>query len=144
MMKKTYDDFGNITSTTSHGNGDFYHTDWGLEPRFTATVLLDEVSSIKAGYNRNYQYLHLLSNSTSGNPTDLWIPSSRLVKPEISDQVSVGYFRNFLDNKLEISAEAYYKDLRNQVDYKDGAETLLNPDIEAELALEKDDLMGWS
>lgn len=130
---KTYNALDEVTATTAYGKGDFYHTYFGFEPRASATLLLDPKSSLKASYNRLYQYLHLLSNSTSGTPTDLWTPSTPLIKPEIGDQWAIGYFRNFKNNNYEFSVEAYYKDLYNQVDYEDGAETFLNPDLEAEL-----------
>ena len=134
---KTYNNLDEITSTTAYGKGDFYKTHFGFEPRANATFLLDDNSSVKASYNRIYQYLHLLSNSTSGTPTDLWYPSTPLVKPEIGDQWAIGYFRNFKDNQYEFSVEAYYKTLGNQVDYEDGAETFLNPNLEAELVFGK-------
>jgi hypothetical protein len=89
--------------------------------------------SLKAAYARNVQNLHLLSNSTSGSPTDLWIPSSNNVNPEIADQFSVGYYRNFKDNLFEFSAEAYYKSLQNQIDYKDGAELTFNENVESQI-----------
>ncbi|MFN0034386.1 MAG: TonB-dependent receptor [Saprospiraceae bacterium] len=134
---KTYNALDEVTSTTSYGKGDFYHTSFGFEPRANATFLLDKKSSVKASYNRLYQYLHLLSNSTSGTPTDLWTPSTPFIKPEVGDQWALGYFRNFQDNNYEFSIEAYYKALGHQVDYEDGAETFLNPDLEAELVFGK-------
>ena len=134
---KTYNAADEPISTQSYRSGDLYHTWWGLEPRASATFVLDEHSSVKASYNRLYQYLHLLSNSTSGTPTDLWYPSTPLVRPEIGDQWALGYFRNFQDNTWEFSVEAYYKNLLHQVDYEDGAEPFLNPDLEAELAFGK-------
>jgi hypothetical protein len=82
------------------------------------------------------QNLHLLSNSTSGNPTDLWIPSNNNVRPEIADQVSLGYYRNFNDNKYEFSIETYYKSLQNQIDYKNGAELNFNDNVESQIYLE--------
>ncbi len=130
---KTYDAQDNVTSITSYEDGEIYNTYVGLEPRVNATYLLDNTSSIKASYNRNYQYLHLLSNSTSGTPTDLWIPSTELVKPQIADQVALGYFKNFKDNTYEFSVEAYYKDLQNQVDFEDGGTPINNLDIESDL-----------
>jgi hypothetical protein len=84
-------------------------------------------------YARNTQNLHLLSNSTSTSPTDQWIGNSYNIKPEISDQVALGYFRNFADNKYEFSAETYYKWMQNQVDYKNGADINTAPDVESEL-----------
>lgn len=130
---KEYDDDNNIISETEYGSGEFFNSYYGLSPRLNAVYLLDEVSSIKGSFNRMYQYLHLLSNATSGTPTDIWVPSTITVKPEYGDQVAVGYFRNFLDNQLEFSVEGYYKQLYNQVDYEDGANTFLNADLEAEL-----------
>ncbi|NUO03038.1 MAG: TonB-dependent receptor [Saprospiraceae bacterium] len=134
---KTYNEADEVIATTSYAKNDFYHTTLGFEPRASATLLLSNNSSVKASYNRMYQYLHLLSNSTSGTPTDLWIPSTPLVKPEIGDQWAMGYFRNFKENAYEFSVEGYYKTLQNQVDYEDGAETFLNPDLEAELVFGK-------
>jgi hypothetical protein len=99
--------------------------------------VLNSKNSVKAAYTRNVQNLHLLSNSTTDNPTDMWIPSSNNVKPEISDQVSLGYFRNFKDNAFEFSTEVYYKFLQNQVDYKDGAQTTLNENVESQLLFGK-------
>ncbi len=123
-------------------DGEFYNTYIGFEPRANATFLLNDKSSIKASYNRNYQYLHLLSNSTSGTPTDTWIPSSPVVKPTIADQVSLGYFRNFDNNTYKFSTEVYYKKLQNTVDYKDGAETFTASNLETELVFGEGRAMG--
>ncbi|MFM2386388.1 MAG: hypothetical protein RL660_1145 [Bacteroidota bacterium] len=108
---------------------------WNLEPRFAANYRINDVSSVKLAYARNTQNLHLLSNSNSGNPTDLWIGSSYTVKPEISDQISTGYSRNFDNNNYEINIEAYYKNMQNQIDYRNGAEISFSAgrDIEADL-----------
>jgi CarboxypepD_reg-like domain/TonB dependent receptor/TonB-dependent Receptor Plug Domain len=108
-------------------------TYYNLEPRLSFNYILNEKSSIKTGYARNTQNLHLLSNSTSSNPTDQWVGSSYNVKPEIADQVSLGYFRNFAENKYEFSAETYYKSMQNQVDYKNGADINTAKDVESEL-----------
>ncbi len=105
----------------------------GLEPRFAAKYELNDASSIKASYNRTLQYLHLVSNSTSAMPFDVWIPSSTYVKPQKADQVAAGYFRNFQDNMFEGSVEVYYKWMDNQIDYKDYAEIFLNERLETEL-----------
>jgi hypothetical protein len=108
-------------------------TYFNLEPRLAFNFIINNKSSIKTGYARNTQNLHLLSNSTSSNPTDQWIGSSYNLKPEIADQVSLGYFRNFANNKYEFSAETYYKSLQNQVDYKNGADINTAQDVESEL-----------
>jgi len=114
-------------------SGKFGKTYYNLEPRFQFNILLSPKSSIKGGYARNTQHLHLLSNSTGGTPTDQWMGNSYNIKPEISDQFSLGYFRNFRENAYQFSIEAYYKDLQNQVDYKNGADISSAPDIESEL-----------
>jgi hypothetical protein len=108
-------------------------TYFNLEPRLAFNFIINDKSSFKTGYARNTQNLHLLSNSTSSNPTDQWIGSSYNIKPEIADQVSLGYFRNFANNKYELSAETYYKSLQNQVDYKNGADINTAQDVESEL-----------
>jgi hypothetical protein len=131
--ESTFDEQGDVLLETAHASGDFYNTYINLEPRVSATYLLNANSSLKASFNRNAQYLHLLSNSTAGSPTDLWIPSSTLVQPTIADQFAVGYFRNFDNNNYKFSVETYYKNLANTVDYKDGAEIFGNSNIESEL-----------
>lgn len=105
----------------------------GLEPRIGLNYLLSEESSIKASYNRMRQYIHLISNTTSALPIDLWRPSGRHIAPATADQVAVGYFRNFLNNAIETSIEAFYKDMRNLVDYRDGADLFFNERIETQL-----------
>jgi hypothetical protein len=129
----TYDTTGNLISSKQYENGESIKLYMGVEPRFSARYQLNDKSSIKASYNRNFQYLHLLSNSTTSSPTDIWVPSSNNVKPQISNQVALGYFRNFKDNMFEFSVETYYKTLENQIDYKNGADLFLNTDVEAEL-----------
>jgi hypothetical protein len=113
--------------------GDFGKTYFNAEPRLQFNILLNETSSVKGGYARNTQHMHLLSNSTVSTPTDQWVANSYNIKPEISDQISLGYFRNFKSNKYQASIETYYKDLQNQVDYKNGADINSSPDIESEL-----------
>lgn len=104
-----------------------------FEPRFSFTYVLNDRNSVKVSYARNVQYLHLLSNSTTGSPTDMWIPSSYNTNPETSDQYGFGYFRNFNDNNYEFSAEIYYKSLFNQVDYIKGAILNFNSNVESQL-----------
>jgi outer membrane receptor for monomeric catechols len=112
----------------------------GFEPRFSLNYRLNTVSSIKLGYARNYQNVHMLSNSTSGTPLNVWHPSSSTVKPQRADQISLGYFRNFVNRRLELSGEVFYKDMRNQLDYKDGADFLLSSIFESELTAGR----GWA
>jgi hypothetical protein len=103
------------------------------EPRLSLSYVINDKNSVKASYARNVQYLHLLSNSTTGSPTDMWIPSSYNTVPEISDQYTVGYFRNFNNNNYEFSAEVYYKNLLHQVDYIKGAILNFNANVESQL-----------
>jgi hypothetical protein len=93
----------------------------GLEPRVNIRFELNSKSSLKASYTYNLQYIHLASLSAVTLPTDTWVPCSELVKPQKGTQYSIGYFRNFLNNTYETSVEIYYKDLRSQIEYKDGA-----------------------
>lgn len=130
----TYDAEGKITTTTTYGKGAIVRNYLVPEPRLAASYRLNERSSVKFGYTRNSQYLHLLSNSTASNPTDLWMPGTNNVKPEIADQVSLGWFRNFgRQSRFEFSVETYYKNMLNQIDYRNGAEIQGNPNPEADL-----------
>lgn len=94
-------------------------TYYGIEPRGSAKITLDETSSVKLGLTFTNQYLHLVSNSTSTLPTDVWVPSSLLVKPQKGIQYAAGWFKNFSNNIYETSIEVYYKDLKNQIDYRE-------------------------
>jgi hypothetical protein len=133
----SYNADGSILDTTLYSSGQFVKTYFNLEPRAAFNYIINQQSSVKASYARNVQNLHLLSNSTSGNPTDLWIPSSNNVKSEIADQISLGYYRNFSDNKYEFSTEVYYKKLQNQIDYKNGAEINFNDNVESQILFGK-------
>ncbi|MFA9388343.1 MAG: carboxypeptidase-like regulatory domain-containing protein [Prolixibacteraceae bacterium] len=123
--------------STYFDSGEVMQNYFGFEPRLALNYRLTNASSIKASYNRMSQYMHLLSNSTSGQPTDTWVPSTALVKPTIVSQYSVGYFRNFLDDQLEFSVESYYKDMQNVNDYENGADLMLNADVEAQILMGK-------
>jgi hypothetical protein len=105
----------------------------GLEPRFTANYHVNETIYYKFGYARNYQNIHMISRSTPGTPLDVWQPSSSRLKPQCADQVSVGYFRNLKQNTYNFSVELFYKYLRNQVDFKNGAEILTSTLFESNL-----------
>ena len=110
-------------------------TDWAssLEPRLSLRYTLDDVSSLKLNYNRISQFINLISNTTVMSPTDVYKLSSPNTKPVLCDQVALGYFRNFNHNALEASAEIYYKKLQNILEYKDGAELLMNDNLESDL-----------
>jgi hypothetical protein len=129
----SFDQDGRVADTTSFASGKVVKTYLNVEPRISAGFIIDSSSSIKVSYARNAQNLHLLSNSVSTSPTDLWVMSSRIIKPEIADQYAIGYYRNFRDNTIEFSTEIYYKSMQNQVDYKNGANTQANELIEGEL-----------
>jgi hypothetical protein len=129
----SYNEDGDVADTTNYNKMESVVSYNGFEPRVAANYTLSESSSLKASYSRSYQYLHLLSNSSSGNPTDAWMPSSNNIKPEVADQVSLGYFKNLKHNAFEFSIETYYKILDNTIDYKTGAEVTLNPTVEGEL-----------
>lgn len=129
----TYDAAGNVLSSSIYGSGQVVKSYFNPEPRVSAGYQLSDVSSIKVSYARNTQNIHLLTNSTTSSPTDVYVMSSNNIKPEVADQVSTGWFRNFSDNIFEFSAEIYYKWLQNQIDYKNGAQLLVNPDIESQL-----------
>ena len=130
---KTYDAAGNAIASNTYGSGADVKNYFNLEPRLSAGYQLNEESSVKLSYNRNTQNIHLLTNSTTSSPTDLYVMSSNNIKPEIADQVSTGWFRNFNENIFEFSAEIYYKWLQNQINYKDGAQLLVNQDVESQL-----------
>lgn len=128
------------TDSSVYKAGQAIVTYWDLEPRLSMNFIINEHNSIKMSYDRNSQYMHQLSNTTSTNPTDLWVPTSKLVKPEISDQGAIGYFGNFLKGGLQPSVEVYYKYMQNQIDYKSGADLILNRYVESQLVYGK----GWS
>lgn len=103
------------------------------EPRLAVNYTINDKSSVKLGYNRMSQYLHIVSNTAASTPLDIYTPATNNVKPLIADQITLGYFRNFKDNMFETSAEIYYKDLQNQLDYVDNANLLLNKYLESDL-----------
>ncbi len=106
-----------------------------FEPRFAFNLKLNPTSSIKLGYNRMAQYIHLVSNTVASTPLDIWTPSTNNIRPTLLDQISLGYFRNFKDNMYEFSVETYYKDYQDVVGYIDNADLLLNEFIEGDLLL---------
>jgi hypothetical protein len=122
-----------IIDTVNYASGEVIADFGGFEPRLAVNYTFSERASVKAGYNRMRQYLHLVSNTTAATPLDIWTPAGKYIDPAIADQVSVGYFRNFKDNMYEASVEVYYKDYQNLLDYKDNAQLLLNDNLETEL-----------
>jgi len=130
---------GNKIDSTVYGRGRSIQSYGGFEPRVTLRYGWNDNSSFKAAVTRNYQYIHLVTNAGSTLPTDLWVPSTYAVRPQESWLFALGYFRNFADNALETSWEVYYKDMQNQIEYKEGYTPGLS-DPEEEFVFGK----GWS
>lgn len=122
-----------IIDTVHYGSGEVIQSYDALEPRVSAKFTLNSSSSLKGSYNRMAQYIHLVSNTTVALPIDVWTPAGKYIKPAKVDQYTLGYFRNFKDNILEFSAEAYYKQYYDLIDYKNGADLLFNESLETEL-----------
>jgi CarboxypepD_reg-like domain/TonB dependent receptor/TonB-dependent Receptor Plug Domain len=135
----TRDNDGNKLDSTAYKSFEPVKTYGGFEPRITIRYAINDETSIKAAVNRNYQYIHLVSNAGSTLPTDLWVPSTYLVRPQISWQYTAGVFKNFAANQYETSIEIYYKKMDNQIEYKEGYTPSLK-DPEEEFVFGK----GWS
>ncbi len=123
----------NLIDTLTFSKGESSKTYLNIEPRLGLRYEINQDASVKLGYNRIFQYLHLLTNTTAITPVDIWQPSGYYFKPQMVDQFSLGYFRNFKDKKYEAFVEAYYKEMKNVLDFKDGAQLILNPAIETDL-----------
>ncbi len=129
--KYTRDADGNKLDSTVYQKFSPVKTYGGLEPRITLRYAMNDQSSFKVAVTRNLQFIHLVSNSGTTLPTDLWVPSTYIVKPQISWQYAAGYFRNFHDNTWETSLELYYKDMENQLEYAEGyTPSLRDPELE--------------
>jgi len=135
----TYDQVSDVIDSTTYAKGKIFSTYGGFEPRLLLNYIINDSVSVKASYARSRQYIHLLSNTTSTTPFDLWVPSNINILPEIADQYTLGYFRNFSNNKYETSVEVYYKTMKNQIDYRNGANLILNNKVESQLVYGK----GW-
>ena len=135
----TRDDNQNKTDSTVYGNFEKIINYNGLEPRFTMRFAAGTSTSIKASVTRNLQFIHLVSNAGTTLPTDLWVPSTFRVKPQLSWQYAAGVFKNFNNNEFETSVELYYKDMQNQIEYREGYTPGLS-DPEEEFVFGK----GWS
>ncbi len=135
----TYDQVSDVVDSATYPKGKIFNTFGGFEPRLLVNFIINDSSSVKVSYARTRQYIHLLSNTTSTTPFDLWVPSNINILPEIADQYTLGYFRNFSNNMFETSVEIYYKTLQNQIDYRNGANLILNNKVEAQLVFGK----GW-
>ena len=119
--------------STFYTDWEAYNTYLGLEPRLSLKFNLSDHAAIKSSYSRTLQYLNLISNTTTGTPLDIWIPSSPNIKPQIGNQITLSYLKEIVDGKAEFSVETYYKKMKNQIDYKNHANIVLNPEFEGEL-----------
>lgn len=123
-----------LASAITYNSAQVIKPYYNIEPRFSVKRDITENSSIKASYNRTTQYLHLISNTTASTPLDIWTPSTNNIKPQLCDQLALGYFQNFGKNNMyESSVETYYKMLQNQIDYINNANLLLNEYLEGDL-----------
>jgi hypothetical protein len=128
---------GEVLDTLRYKRGEVVKTYAKPEPRLAASYQLNTTTALKMSYTRNTQNLHLISNSTSSSPTDKWVASTNIIKPEIADQVAIGYYKNLKQNRYELTAEAYYKTMQNQVDYRNGAQIFSNQPIETQILFGK-------
>ena len=122
-----------IVDTIPYTTGDVITSYGGFEPRLSIRYRIGKDASVKLSYNRMRQYIHLISNTTASSPVDVWQLSTDYIAPQISDNYSLGFFRNFDDNAIETSVEVFYRDIQNLVDYKDFASLLLNNHLETDL-----------
>lgn len=131
------DDAGKITDTITYAWGKEVKTYYNLEPRLSIGYMLTPASSVKAAYTRNAQYMHQITNSNGSNPLDKWASTSNIIRPQLSNQFSLGYYSNIINNAYEFTAEAYYKEMDNVLDYRNGADLFLNETIESQLLFGK-------
>lgn len=122
-----------VVSATDHEQWESIKTYTNIEPRFSLKYQMDDQRSLKLSYNRMSQYIHLISNTAASTPVDIWTPSTNNIRPQLADQVAIGYFQNFDDNKYELTVETFYKKMGRLVDYIDGADILLNEFLEGDL-----------
>lgn len=114
-----------------YGAGKIIKSFNNLEPRLALAYQFSQDESIKAGYNRMTQYLHLLSNTNAPTPLDVWTPSGKYIEPQLLHQFSIGYFRNIKNAKYSLEVESFYKNVQNRIDYIDGANLIANNEIES-------------
>jgi hypothetical protein len=119
-----------LIGTESFGKNEVIADFNNLEPRFSVAYELDENKSVKASYNRMVQYLQLVTNTASPTPLDVWTPSDNFIKPQIADQIAVGYFANFKEDAYSLEVESFFKKVKNRMDYIDGADLIANEAIE--------------
>ncbi len=139
-VEYVYNDMFERTDSINHSAGNIYNSYLRFEPRFAINYQLNKSSAIKGSYVKTHQFIQLASNSVGGSPLDIWFLASPNTLPQESDQISLGYFRNFADNKIETSIETYYRSINNQIDFKDQASLILNEELENELRVGN----GWA
>jgi len=148
---------GIVLDSTYHSKNKVVKDFYGVEPRFAISYQPDEDRAFKANYHRMYQYIHLISNTVSAAPLDVWAPSGHFIKPQIADQYAFGYFKNIQEEKYRLELETYYKTIQNRLDYRNGADLIAQKQIETillpgrsrsyglEISLKKNEgeLKGW-
>ncbi|WP_321288360.1 TonB-dependent receptor [uncultured Sunxiuqinia sp.] len=132
-----FDNSYEVVDSTVYNSGEVYKNYWGLEPRFGVNYLFAKDWSFKFNYNRSRQTIQQATNTSAGSPLDIWFPASPNVKPQVADQFALGIFRNLQNGVYQLSVEAYYKDMKNTIDFADHAELLLNKYLEGELRVGK-------
>lgn len=130
-----YNDNYQVTGSTEYEAGRIFNTYSSLEPRLNLRYAMSDKNSVKISYNRTAQYLQLASNSTATFPLDMWFMCNPNIRPQRADQLATGYFRNFLNNSLELSVELFYKKIYNAVDFKDHAVLAPQQYLEGELRI---------
>jgi hypothetical protein len=124
---------GKPIDAIEYDKGEVIKSFGNFEPRLAVAYELNERSSVKAGYSRVAQYIHLISNTTSVTPLDVWAPSGSYIEPQLANQYALGYFKKLNNNQYSIEVEAYYKDIENRIDYIDGSDLIGNNTIETEI-----------
>ncbi|MBN1159178.1 MAG: TonB-dependent receptor [Bacteroidales bacterium] len=126
-------DSSSVSGQINYGHNEIIHTYFALEPRVSVKIQFNHTSSLKLSFDRNLQYLSLISNSSVSTPGDVWKLSDAYIRPLIANQFAIGYYRNFMNNTIEMSAEVYYKNLNNVIEYKNGVELEMIDHIESQL-----------
>ncbi|WP_420316220.1 TonB-dependent receptor [Ekhidna sp.] len=126
-----------IIDTLKYARYEIINKDINFEPRASANYRLNEKTSIKASYSRTAQYIHLISNTISPAPTDIWKLSNQYIPPTTTNQFTLGLYKNLKENTWELSTEVYFKNIDNNIQYKNGADLVFNENIETELILSK-------
>jgi hypothetical protein len=139
----TINESGNVIDTLRYTKGQLVKNYFNAEPRIATSFIINNSSSIKASYARNVQNMHLIANSSTSVPTDKWLSSTNIIKPEISNQYSLGWYKNMGGNNYELTTEVYYKTMQNQIDYRTGANVYTNDAIESQLVFGKGRAYGW-